>query len=149
MMTYLETSGTDPEALKKVIRDTDVVAMDVKLPSAIGRAFWTEHMKFLKIAGGRAFVKIILTDDVPEEEMARAIALLAAARPVPPLVLQPVTAVPGIRPGAGSRRANGFPKARRVSPPSPERVEAWREFASRRLPDVRVLSQMHPLWGVR
>jgi organic radical activating enzyme len=148
VMTYLETSGTHPEALRGVIGDSDAVAMDVKLPSAIGRSFWAEHEEFLKIAGGKAFVKIVLTEDLTEEEMARATTLLAAARPVPPLVLQPATVVPEIPTGAGTRRGNGSPVARRVSPPSPKRIEAWKEFARRRLIDVRVLPQMHPLWGV-
>jgi organic radical activating enzyme len=155
--TYLETSGTHPEALRGLIADTDVVAMDVKLPSAIGRVFWAEHEEFLRIAGGKAFVKIVLTEDTNEEEMARAIDLLSAARPVPPLVLQPATVVADI-PRAEKRgqhthlpvgEMSMLSRAPGASPPSPKRTEAWKEFAQRRLTDVRVLPQMHPLWGVQ
>src|SRR3989338_4667728 len=60
---YLETNGTLPDALKGIIRFVDIVAMDIKLPSAAKeKPFWQAHKKFLNIAKRKeAFVKIVVT----------------------------------------------------------------------------------------
>ena len=48
---YLDTNGTLPEALAEIIKDIDIIAMDIKLPSSTRqKAFWAEHKEFLKIA---------------------------------------------------------------------------------------------------
>ena len=48
---YLDTNGTLPDALAEIIKDIDIIAMDIKLPSSTQQqAFWAEHKEFLKIA---------------------------------------------------------------------------------------------------
>ena len=37
-------------------------------------------------------------------------------------------------------------KITRIKPPSPEQVVAWWDWTRKRLPDVRLISQLHPLW---
>src|SRR5262249_16392481 len=50
MHTYLDTNGTLPAELKKVIDGVDIIAMDIKLPSSTKeKPFWKEHEDFLKI----------------------------------------------------------------------------------------------------
>jgi 7-carboxy-7-deazaguanine synthase len=142
LRTYLETSGTMPEALRRVVGECDVVAMDIKLPSAAGRPFWEEHREFLSLAGGRAFVKLVLTDESTQDEFEASLRLLAAADPVPALILQPVTAVEDLE----SRLKGG--SAGPVRPPPPHRIIQWWELARQRLPDVRLVPQMHPVWGL-
>jgi organic radical activating enzyme len=141
--THLETSGTHPHLLKQVVEAVDVVAMDVKFPSAIGRSFWTEHREFLLTAGRRAFVKAVLTAETTDAEIQTALDLLASLPEIPPLVLQPVTAIAAL-----DSRLAGRTDGPRVAPPSPENLGRWRSLAQARLPEVRVLPQLHPLWGV-
>ncbi|MEI7904404.1 MAG: 7-carboxy-7-deazaguanine synthase QueE [Candidatus Firestonebacteria bacterium] len=89
-IVHLETNGTLPEALKKVINYVDVVAADIKLPSATGRqGYWKEHRAFLKIAGKKAFVKIVLTDRTSPGEIVKAIRLAVKCRRDMTVVLQP------------------------------------------------------------
>jgi 7-carboxy-7-deazaguanine synthase len=142
LSTYLETSGTQPEVLKRVIEWIDQVAMDVKLPSSIGRAFWDEHAEFLRTSAGKAFVKIVLTADTTDEELERAFALAAAADPVPPVILQPVTPIAELE-----GRLAGADKGL-VSPPTPARLAGWWEWSRRKLPLVKIIPQMHPVWGM-
>lgn len=141
--TYLETSGTQPELLKKVVGHCDVIAMDVKLPSAIGREFWDEHAAFLKVAGAKAFLKAVLTADTTDEEWRRTLELAASADPAPTLVLQPVTTIEDLVP-----RLEGKSGAEKIAPPPAARLAAWWEEARRRLPDARLIPQLHPIWGL-
>jgi 7-carboxy-7-deazaguanine synthase len=143
LRTYLETSGTHPGLLRRVIADCDIVAMDIKLPSAIGRGFWIEHAEFLEIAGDKAFVKLVLTADTTPEEIQRSLDLLASRRPAPTLVLQPVTPIEDLEPRLKNTASRAWIKA-----PSPDRLADWRDLARQRLPDVHVIPQMHPQWGL-
>jgi organic radical activating enzyme len=140
---YLETSGTQPDQLAKVVDECDVVAMDIKLPSAVGREFWAEHAAFLKACGGKAFAKVVLTADVTDDEFERAVRLLAEAQPVPLLVLQPVTPTTEL-----TDRLAGRADGKRLVPPPPHRLLSLWDAARHRLPDVRLIPQMHPVWGL-
>ena len=62
LRVYLETNGILHEALAKVIKYVDTVAMDFKLPSSTGlRHYWLEHEKFLTIARSKeVFVKTVI-----------------------------------------------------------------------------------------
>ncbi|MBI4396119.1 MAG: 7-carboxy-7-deazaguanine synthase QueE [Elusimicrobia bacterium] len=144
LRTYLETSGTHPDLLRRVIDECDVVAMDIKLPSAIGQAFWKEHSEFLAVAGAKAFVKIVLTSESTDEELERALDLAESADAVPPVVLQPVTAISPL-----ASRLKGADGLAPIVPPSPQKLADWLERARARLPDVRLTPQMHPIWGLR
>lgn len=145
LRTYLETSGTHPDLLRRVVEHCDVVAMDVKFPSAVGRAFWKEHEEFLAVAGDRAFVKAVLTCDTTEQELEEAVKLVAAAKPVPVLVLQPVTPVRELEKRLAGLSPNGDAP---LVPPPPHRLVTLWEGARQRLPDVRLIPQLHPLWGM-
>lgn len=129
----LETNGTLTQALERVVAWCDVVAMDLKLPSATGRETWSSHLKFLRTAPEKSFVKMVLTAGSTDAEWRQAIRLLQEAGPQIPLVLQPATPVP-----------DGGVRAR---PPSPERVLAFLRQARSLLKDVRLIPQWHPLWG--
>jgi organic radical activating enzyme len=131
MKVYLETNGTLPEALKKVLRWVDVVSMDIKLPSAAQAELWAEHGEFLRIARCKAFVKVVLTGKTSEGEIRKAIGLIEKISPDIPLVFQPVTPSP------------------RCSAVHPLKIYLWTQAARTRLKNVHVQPQMHPLWGVR
>jgi len=93
--SYLETNGTLPYELAKIIDLVDIVAMDFKLPSSTGeRPFWTEHLEFLKIASKRkVFVKAVVTPDTVKDDVEKAIGLIKRMKKNIPFVLQPATPV--------------------------------------------------------
>ena len=73
---YLETNGTLPNNLKKVIKLCDIVSMDFKFSSECGKTFWTEHREFLKIAKNKAFVKCVVTKNTKLQEIKKSIELI-------------------------------------------------------------------------
>ena len=116
---YLETNGTLPRALEKIVEGCDWVAMDIKFKSAIGRDMCgRSHRWFLETAGSKVFVKIVLTSATLEKDLRRAVDLISGVRRDIPLVLQPATAW---------GRASSIPLARLVS---------WWTLATQHLSDV-------------
>lgn len=88
---FLETNGTLPAALEKIIDAVDIISMDIKLPSA----HFAEHREFLKIARAKdLYAKIVVTAETAPEEFDAAVDLLA---PEDLLILQPVTPVKNVR----------------------------------------------------
>ncbi len=135
--TYLETAGVHAVALERVRPYVDVISMDIKLPTAVGRAYWKEHRAFLKIAGEKVFVKIVWEAASRIAELKKAISLLRACSPAPLLILQPVSTVEkAIRAPA--------PQA-----PSGKHVADAYAVAAAALPQVLVMPQQHKIWGVR
>jgi len=136
--TYLETNGTLPKALAEVLEWVDVIAMDLKPPSATAdRAVWAEHAAFLTVAleATRAvelFVKVVVTPETTDGDLDQATALIAGADQRIPLVLQPVT-----------------PCGPVTSAPTPQQLHRWLQRARTRLDDVRVIPQVHPILGLR
>lgn len=128
---YLETNGTLPARLERVLPFVDTAAVDLKLPSATGVDRWKEHGRFLELARGRCFIKVVLTASSTDEEFARAVELAAEKAPRAPFVLQPATPIGRVRP-AEARRVLG-----------------WLLAARKRLADVRLTPQWHPVWGMR
>ncbi len=90
---YLETNGILPDALERVIQNIDIVAMDIKLPSATGlSSFWEEQRKFLLIAWEKqVFVKAVITKETTIEDLKTAIEVVLSVDPMIPFVLQPET----------------------------------------------------------
>ncbi len=131
LRVYLETAGVHPEALKAIISFVDVVAMDIKLPTATKKIFWPRHAAFLKEAQGKAFVKIILEDKSTDAEIGRAFKIVKAAKPVPVLILQPVTPRGDAQPPDASRIGKIYSRAKSM------------------LNTVLVMPQQHKIWGVR
>ncbi len=95
LKAYLETNGTLPHELAKIIDSLDIVAMDFKLPSSTGgHSYWHEHADFLKIASKRiVFVKAVVTPDTDKKDIEKAIQIIRKARKDVPFILQPASPV--------------------------------------------------------
>lgn len=130
---YLETNGVLPDHLQELIGLVDIVALDIKLPSATGQsAYWSEHQRSLVVAQAKElFVKIVLTKETTVKEVDTAVNIIAGVSREIPLVLQPVTPF-----GAVKHR------------PSAEQLLAFYTVAKRQLLKVRVIPQLHRLLGV-
>ncbi len=91
--TYLETNGTLPEALEPLLPHLDWIAMDIKLASLTGVSTpWDEHRAFLRLAAIRhCFVKAVVGEETPVEEVTAAAQMVAHCAPQSELILQPVT----------------------------------------------------------
>lgn len=134
LKTYLETNGTLPAALERVIRFTDIVAMDWKPASSTGdRGFQKAHEQFLRIALQKdVFVKVVITPQTAFDETMDAVKAVAAVSPKTPFIFQPLTEAFGVSVDALKLIETKF---------FPE--------AQKHLSDVRVIPQMHKIWGVR
>ncbi|MEI7999097.1 MAG: 7-carboxy-7-deazaguanine synthase QueE [Candidatus Omnitrophota bacterium] len=88
---YLDTNGTLPEALKLIIKDVDVIAMDIKLPSSTKqKAYWREHKEFLQIAKKKeVFIKAVISTHTSAQEVLKAAKLVASVDPNILFILQP------------------------------------------------------------
>ncbi|MCM2266750.1 MAG: 7-carboxy-7-deazaguanine synthase QueE [Elusimicrobiales bacterium] len=129
---HLETNGVLYRELAATARLVDVIAMDIKLPSATGqRARWVEHRKFLAVAPEKTFIKVVATSAAGLAELEKAVGLAAAAGGDVPFFIQPAT-----RRGA-------------VRPPSEKFVREACCLAAEKLRHVKALPQQHPLWGVK
>jgi organic radical activating enzyme len=137
---HLETHGLLADALRAVVEDIDVVAMDWKLASDVRRTadpesdadFHAAHETFLAVALGapEVMVKVVVTpasEDAEIDEMTRRIAGVAADVPV---IVQPVTPFGGVH-----------------EAPSAERLLALAARMERQLSDVRLIPQTHRLYG--
>ena len=91
--TYLETNGTLPQALEPLLPHLDWIAMDIKLASLSGVPTpWAEHRAFLRLAATRqCFVKAVVGEETPLEEVTAAAQLVAHCAPDCELILQPAT----------------------------------------------------------
>ncbi|MBI3318655.1 MAG: 7-carboxy-7-deazaguanine synthase QueE [Candidatus Omnitrophica bacterium] len=132
---YLETNGTLTDPLREILPWIDIVAMDLKPPSATGdRPLWEEHEAFLRAgveAGRDLFVKVVVTAETADDEVRQAVDLVGRVDRGIPFVLQPVTPWGPVREG-----------------PEEQQLGRWRSWAAGRLADVRVIPQMHRIWGV-
>lgn len=123
---YLETSGVHYAEMRALAGLIDVVSMDIKLPSATGQtALWDEHRKFLSATEGtERFVKTVVTNRTPPEEVLVAARLVAEQDRTVPFIIQP------------------------ASGPLSPRVEAlilFQDIALEILEDVRVIPQVHKM----
>ena len=128
---FLETNGTLVNELEKILPVVDIVSMDIKLPSVVGKNLFAVHEKFLRVAVGKNLcVKIVVTGETSTEEFLSAIELVAHVDEKIFVVLQPVTPVNG------------------VSAVSAEKILSLQAAALRRLKNVRVIPQTHKLIAV-
>lgn len=128
---YLETNGTLPDKLLKVIDLIDIVSMDFKLPSITGLpTFWEKHRQFLKIAASKeTFVKTVVGEETTCEEIEKAADLIHSIAADIPLIIQPVS------------------KNEKVMGISPAYALALQEQALKKLVDVRIIPQTHKIMG--
>jgi 7-carboxy-7-deazaguanine synthase len=151
---YLETNGLHDAEFAAVIPYVDVVAMDIKLPSATGVVAWKRHEAFLARVfadaepgrrdrhgnggGVEVFVKVVVDDRSTEREIETAARLVASADPGIPFVLQPES------------RAM---MSKRTTPESLRQLRAslasGSEAAAAHLEDVRIIPQVHKILGIR
>jgi len=86
---YLETNGTLPDELSKVIKYTDIISMDIKLESSTGYPMpFGEHKEFINVAinaGKELFIKVITGNNITKDEIS---AVKELVKPGIPLILQ-------------------------------------------------------------
>lgn len=135
LKSYLETNGTLPDKLKEVIEFVDIIAMDFKLPSSTGeRAYWKEHLEFLKIAKRKkVFVKAVVTPDTKKSDIEEAVSLIKAVNKNIPFIMQPATPIKNFDKDIGESRLFEF-----LDIALKNEVE-----------NSRVIPQVHKVLGVR
>ncbi|MFH0947181.1 MAG: 7-carboxy-7-deazaguanine synthase QueE [Planctomycetota bacterium] len=128
----LETAGTLPEALRRLISRVDIVSMDLKLPSVAGAGdFLARHEEFLRVALQKdVYVKTVVNERLEREEWRQAAAMVAGIAPEIPFFVQPETRRRGKKPIAFEFLT----------------VLADEAFACG-LKDVRIQPQLHTLLG--
>ncbi len=131
---YLDSNGVLPDHLNEIIDLVDIIAMDIKLPSATGLSpYWKEHKKFLEIAYLKeVFVRIVVLKEMRMLEIDETAKLIAEVDDKIPLIIQPVT-------------PHGSIKHR----PGPQELLAYHTAAKRRLKSVRVIPQVHKMQGFK
>jgi len=132
---YLETNGTLPGNLAKVLDFIDVIAMDMKLPSAQKkeRSFWATHRDFLNRSRKKdVFVKVVVTGKTTQGEIKKVAAIIDDIDSGIPLVLQPVT-----------------PANRMRKKVSLNAMFEFQKLAKTILKDVRVIPQIHRILGAK
>ncbi|MGN0941176.1 MAG: 7-carboxy-7-deazaguanine synthase QueE [Selenomonadaceae bacterium] len=124
----LETNGTLAERLKSVLPLIDIISMDIKLPSVTHKELWDEHREFLSIASKKdVYVKIVVADETPMDELKKAFELIADVNKDTPLIIQPVT------PNGTCYR------------PTAAKLLSVQRTALNVLTDVRIIPQTHTL----
>jgi 7-carboxy-7-deazaguanine synthase len=129
---HLETNGTMHLALGQVIGQVDYVSMDMKLPSTSGctENLWGLHREFLRVAHAASVsVKVVISDETTHDEIGQVCSIIADVDRLTPLFLQPLS-IGNV--GVGI---------------SVTHMLRLQEAASARLPDVRVIPQMHRMLG--
>ncbi len=129
---HLETNGTLPNALRQVKKCVDYISMDMKLPSTAGCAgqLWDQHALFLQEAHGSAVsVKVVVGELTLDSEILQVCDLISSVDAAMPLFLQPLSLPDGTVGVAAAQ------------------ILHLQELAASRLPDVRVIPQMHNLLG--
>ncbi len=124
---HLETNGTLPVPLSRLIEHLDFISMDIKLPTAAATpALWDEHRRFLEIARERdVSVKVVVGPLTSDQDLLAAAQLVAGQDDEIPFIIQPVTDRDGrVAVAAG-------------------RLLHLQALVSRTLADVRVLPQLH------
>ncbi len=129
---FLETNGTIVSGLVPILRWVDIISMDIKLASAsLTEDCWQQHREFLEISKTKdTYVKVVLSGQTTDEDVEKAVALVAAVSPRMCFVLRPVTPL-------------GLATA-----PAAAQMEKWMQAARSLLADVRVVPQMHKQWGI-
>ena len=129
-IVYLETNGTLPQNLEKVINFIDIIAMDFKLPYSTGlKEFWSQHQEFLKIARAKeVFIKLVIGKTTLLEDLQIASSIVKEIEADSAFVLQPQNLFEDIL---------------------QKKIEYFREQCQQNNMNVKVISQMHKKIGVK
>jgi organic radical activating enzyme len=124
---HLETNGTMHLALRLVKQHVDYISMDMKLPSTSGcTGLWELHTLFLcEAVDSNVSVKVVVGELTTAREIEQVCDVIATVKRTVPLFLQPLTCADG---------SIGISAAQ---------ILKLQEVASSRVPDVRVIPQMH------
>ncbi|MDR3306843.1 MAG: 7-carboxy-7-deazaguanine synthase QueE [Endomicrobium sp.] len=125
---YLETNGTLPKNLKKVIKFCDVVSMDFKFASECGKNFWKEHKEFLKVSKNKTHVKCVITKNTKLQEITKSAELIKSISKNISLILQP-----------------SIDK----NVPAMQNLHRFYRQARKILPNVYLMVQMHKVYKIR
>lgn len=133
---YLETNGTMPGELEKVIDLVDVIAMDFKLPSSTGVSVdvWSGHERFFELALKKELiVKAVITDHTRIDDIKRMSSIIGRSSGSFSIVLQPVT-----------------PEGQDMLPPDEEMLFFFRQYIEKETKrTVSVIGQVHKHLGIR
>lgn len=131
IQVFLETNGSLPNSLPKILPYLDYISMDIKLPSATaGPRILDVHEEFLRQAMSvKTYVKMVVTRSSSTDEIVEAATMIGTVDPAILLVLQPVT------------------DSSRDLSPSAGQILKWQELCKSRLQNVRVIPQCHKVMG--
>ena len=128
---FLETNGTLFNELERIIKNIDIISMDIKLPSVVGTDLLENHRRFLEIAKTKdVYTKIVISAETTTEEFLKAVQMIAAISKDILLILQPVTPF------------------NEVSAAAPSELLNFQALALKYLNNVRVIPQTHRLINV-
>ncbi len=138
--TYLETSGTQADFLEVVLPFTDVIAMDIKLPSSTLEApRFEEHREFYQLALSQpnceTFAKVVFNNAITAKEISEIKRVVSHRDTV--VILQPESVLPDKNQTAQSLTD--------VTPATILRLES---VLSQHFNDVRVIPQTHKMMQV-
>ncbi|GHT53698.1 7-carboxy-7-deazaguanine synthase [Endomicrobiia bacterium] len=127
--TYLETNGSLPQKLRKVVKFCDIISMDFKFESECKKSLYKEHKLFLKIAKDnvdtKVFIKCVITKNTNILEIKKSVNLIKNITKETTLVLQPSIDI----------RA-----------PAIENLHKFYVEAKKSIPNVHLMVQMHKIY---
>lgn len=128
---FLETNGTLPAELDKIVRYVDYISMDIKGSAVTGEPTpWIDHADFLAVAKpSLCQVKLVVSSETPDDELLEAAQLASRYAPDVPFVLQPQTLGNGLA-------LKG------------KQLLLMQQTAAAVHTDVRIIPQIHPWLGV-
>lgn len=130
--TRLETNATLADAWEKVAEQIDEVSADIKLPSTSRYELFREHKRFLSAVGNKLLhVKAVVNEETGTDELLRAAKLILNSNAYSPLVIMPVSV---------DNQPILLPQSK---------IFNWLEELGRLPIEVRIIPQMHKLWGLR
>jgi 7-carboxy-7-deazaguanine synthase len=131
IQVFLETNGTLPDELKKIVDDVDIVSMDLKLPSSTGlEPLWDEHVRFLRTAWGKdLYIKVVISNATTMDDIVKAVEMISKGDPSMPLFLQP----------------NHFEIDKGVM----DKCLEFQNYCLNYLTEVRVVPQMHKFMKIK
>lgn len=122
---FLETNGTLYRELASILDITDIISMDIKLPSIVSRPQWEAHARFLELARTKdLYVKLVSRPRRQRRSLQRASPCSKSRHPT-----RSSSSSPSRRTVAAKRRA-----PRKSSPASPMHSSTSRMSASSRRP---------------